>query len=209
MPIGVAGKRIGPQIQFPKSLGHQRKTRKIRYKYYAIALRGKVRTAYRIGQIAVRRQMVKATYARKVKNRDMRLLAINRITASLRDHSVGYPPFMDSLSRHNIVLNRFMLAELAISEPRTFRALSELSLERSTAGLNDAAFFDGHKQSRIIVQGERPVRPRLNRNKVWVEAKKYEGNPFYDDRNRNRKKPVAHRTSRVGNFNYAPLTSEV
>lgn len=54
-----------------------------------------------------------------------------RIMAGCEQHGVNFHTFRDSLYENNIHLNRKMLADLAIWEPRTFEALTKIA--RTTA----------------------------------------------------------------------------
>lgn len=59
---------------------------------------------------------------RKLRKRDFRSLWINRISAGLKTLADGlkYSRFIKLLADKKIILNRKMLAELAINEPKTF-----------------------------------------------------------------------------------------
>lgn len=57
----------------------------------------------------------------------MRKLWILRINAASRMYNLPYSWLMNSLSRSNIRLNRKMLAELAVNEPKSFKSLVEVA----------------------------------------------------------------------------------
>lgn len=59
---------------------------------------------------------------RKLK-RDYRKLWIRRINAACRMHEISYSKFMFGLKEANINVNRKMLSELAINEPKAFADL--------------------------------------------------------------------------------------
>lgn len=66
------------------------------------------------------------TYAyrdRKVKKREFRALWINRINAACRLNDVSYSVFIGLLHKNNIVLNRKVLADLAMNHPEAFKAV--------------------------------------------------------------------------------------
>ena len=78
--------------------------------------------------LALRKVFKKLTYAyrdRKVKKRLMRRQWIHSINASVREHGVSYSRFIYGLSRSNIVLDRKIMADLAISEPYSFKSVVE------------------------------------------------------------------------------------
>lgn len=63
---------------------------------------------------------------RKLK-RDYRKLWIRRINAACRMHDISYSQFMHGLKVANVNINRKMLSELAINDPKAFQDLVELS----------------------------------------------------------------------------------
>ncbi|HOD01286.1 MAG TPA: 50S ribosomal protein L20 [bacterium] len=56
---------------------------------------------------------------------NMRQLWISRINSALRKHDIMYSRFIDGLKKSKIELNRKMLSELAINDPRAFDAIVE------------------------------------------------------------------------------------
>ena len=60
---------------------------------------------------------------RKLKKRDYRSLWIARINAACREEGMSYSVFMGRLSAKGIELNRKVLADLAMNEPESFKAL--------------------------------------------------------------------------------------
>lgn len=61
-----------------------------------------------------------AYVGRKVKKRDFRTLWIARLNAALKQQGVQYSRFIYKLTRKQVALNRKMLSELAIKEPKMF-----------------------------------------------------------------------------------------
>ncbi len=57
---------------------------------------------------------------RKVKKRDFRALWIARINAASRDLDISYSKLLSSLANKNVLLNRKMLSEIAVSDNATF-----------------------------------------------------------------------------------------
>ncbi|MGP1515419.1 MAG: 50S ribosomal protein L20 [Bacteroidales bacterium] len=69
------------------------------------------------------------TYAfrdRKVKKREFRALWINRINAACRQNEISYSVFMGLLHKNNIALNRKVLADLAMNDPKAFTTVVKL-----------------------------------------------------------------------------------
>lgn len=68
------------------------------------------------------------TYAykhRKLKKREMRGLWIQRINAATRQYGLSYSQFINLLKKHNIDLNRKVLADLAMNNPQAFQSIIE------------------------------------------------------------------------------------
>lgn len=57
-------------------------------------------------------------------------LWIQRINAATVEHNLNYSRFMNGLAEADVQLNRKVLSELAIHEPKSFQALCELSFRR-------------------------------------------------------------------------------
>ncbi|MFA6675760.1 MAG: 50S ribosomal protein L20 [Bacilli bacterium] len=64
-----------------------------------------------------------AYISRRLIKRDYRKLWIRRINAACRMNDISYSKFMFGLKVANINVNRKMLAELAINDPKTFSDL--------------------------------------------------------------------------------------
>lgn len=60
---------------------------------------------------------------RKQRKRDFRRLWITRISAACRANNTNYSTFMNGLKKANINLNRKMLSEIAIADPKAFSEL--------------------------------------------------------------------------------------
>jgi large subunit ribosomal protein L20 len=64
---------------------------------------------------------------RKQKKRDFRKLWITRINAACRLNEISYSKFIDGLNKADIVINRKMLSEIAINDPKAFTNLVEVA----------------------------------------------------------------------------------
>ena len=66
------------------------------------------------------------TYAyrdRRKKKSEFRALWIQRINAAVREHGMSYSEFMGKLKKNEIDINRKVLADLAMNDPKTFEAI--------------------------------------------------------------------------------------
>lgn len=61
-----------------------------------------------------------AYIGRILKKRDFRSMWIGRLSASLKPHGVSYSKFIYKATRKQVTLNRKVLSELAITEPKVF-----------------------------------------------------------------------------------------
>ena len=86
---------------------------------------GAKRKNYRSAKESVQRAMVYAYRDRRNRKRDFRTLWNVRINAAVREFGMSYSLFINNLKKAGILLNRKMLANLAASEPETFRAIVE------------------------------------------------------------------------------------
>jgi len=84
-------------------------------------------------KVALTRAGAFAWRDRRARKRDMRRLWITRITAACRMRGTRYSLFMNGLKNSGIMLNRKMLSQIAIEDPKTFDQLVETAVKASTA----------------------------------------------------------------------------
>lgn len=84
------------------------------------------RSSIKLGRQGVIRSLQYAYRDRRNKKRDLRSLWITRINAATREHGVSYSAFIASLKKNSVEIDRKILAELAVSEPKAFKALVKL-----------------------------------------------------------------------------------
>lgn len=65
--------------------------------------------------------------------RDMRRLWITRLTAACRMRGCRYSQFINGLKLSGILLNRKMLSQIAIEDPKTFDTICETAIKASRA----------------------------------------------------------------------------
>jgi len=65
-----------------------------------------------------------STRDRRVRRRDLRKLWIARINAAARQNGLSYSKLMHGLKTTNVNLNRKMLANIAVKDPKTFSAIA-------------------------------------------------------------------------------------
>lgn len=80
---------------------------------------------FKMAKQAVMKSGNYAYIGRKARKRDFRRLWITRISAACRMNDVSYSVFMNGLKKANIVLNRKVLADIAVTDEAAFKALVE------------------------------------------------------------------------------------
>ncbi|MFP6629265.1 MAG: 50S ribosomal protein L20 [Myxococcota bacterium] len=82
---------------------------------------------YRVAREAVEKAGVYAYKGRKQRKRQFRSLWIARINAAAREHGLSYSRLINGLKRAGVEVDRKILAQLAIEDPKGFGELAELA----------------------------------------------------------------------------------
>jgi large subunit ribosomal protein L20 len=111
------------------------KTRRRRNKVLAMAKGywGGRRKLFRTAQEAVDRALRYSYRDRKARKRDFRRLWIVRINAASRQNGLSYQRFISGLKRAGIVLDRKVLADLAVKDAAAFSRLVEIARSERAA----------------------------------------------------------------------------
>jgi large subunit ribosomal protein L20 len=78
---------------------------------------------FRRANEAMLKSLFYATRDRRVRKRDLRKLWIARINAAARLNGMSYSKLINGLKNANIGLNRKILADLAVRDPKAFTAV--------------------------------------------------------------------------------------
>jgi large subunit ribosomal protein L20 len=84
---------------------------------------GKRKNVYTVAKNVVEKGMTYAYVGRKLKKREYRRLWIARINAAVREEGLTYSQFINLLGKKEISLDRKVLADLAMNNPESFKAL--------------------------------------------------------------------------------------
>jgi large subunit ribosomal protein L20 len=84
---------------------------------------GRRKNVWTVAKNAVEKGMAYAYTGRKQKKRNFRSLWITRINAAAREHGMSYSEFMGKVTKNEIMLNRKVLADLALNNPTAFKAI--------------------------------------------------------------------------------------
>ena len=85
--------------------------------------RGSKHLLFRRANEAMLKSMWYATRDRRMRKRDLRRLWIARINAAARLNGITYSRLVSALKKADIVLNRKMLADMAVRDPQAFAAV--------------------------------------------------------------------------------------
>ena len=90
---------------------------------YTKGQRGAKHLLFRRANEAMLKSMWYATRDRRIRKRDLRRLWIARINAAARLNGTTYSRLVASMKKADIVLNRKMLADIAVRDPQAFAAV--------------------------------------------------------------------------------------
>jgi len=108
----------------PASLKRRKKMLKQAKGYF-----GNKSRLYRYAKDAVAHALQYAYRDRRVKKRTMRNLWIVRINAACRENGINYSRFTEGLKAAEVILDRKILADIAVNEPAAFKGLVEKAKE--------------------------------------------------------------------------------
>ena len=86
---------------------------------------GKRKNVYTVAKNVMEKGLTYSYVGRKLKKREYRTLWIARINAAVRAEGLTYSVFMDKLTKKGITLDRKVLADMAYSNPESFKQLVE------------------------------------------------------------------------------------
>ena len=82
---------------------------------------------FRNANQAVLKSLAYAYVGRKDRKRDFRKLWITRINAAARMNGLTYSKLIAGLKKANVTINRKMLAEIAVNDPKAFTEIAEIA----------------------------------------------------------------------------------
>ena len=103
---------------------------KARHKKVLKQAKGYFGSKHRLYKTAKEQLMHSGQYAyrdRKQKKREFRKLWITRINAACRQNDISYSRFIEGLTKAGVEVNRKMLSEIAINDPKTFTELVKVA----------------------------------------------------------------------------------
>ncbi len=90
---------------------------------------------------------------RRQKKRDFRKLWIVRINAACRDNEISYSRFIEGLNKAGLEINRKMLSEIAINDPKAFSELVKVAKSGKV------------KEAKVLEKEEKPAKAEVKETK--------------------------------------------
>ncbi len=86
---------------------------------------GAKKNVWSVAKNAYEKALQYAYRDRRTKKRNFRALWIQRINAAARLHGMSYSEFMGKIHKNNIEINRKVLADLAMNNPKAFEEIAK------------------------------------------------------------------------------------
>ena len=107
--------------------GNIHKKRRIKVLKLAKGYFGSKHKLYKSAKEQVMHSLKYAYRDRRQNKREMRKLWITRINAACRNNDISYSKFINGLNKAEITINRKMLSEIAIDDPKAFTNLVKIA----------------------------------------------------------------------------------
>ncbi len=146
---------------------------KARHKKVLKAAKGYFGSKHRLYKTAKEQLMHSGQYAyrdRKQRKRDFRRLWITRINAACRQNDISYSRFIEGLTKAGVEVNRKMLSEIAINDPKMFSEFVKVALDGKAGKIT--ASTENVNTEVTISEGKAPVAKKETVKKA--ESKKVE-----------------------------------
>ena len=112
------------QMLLSRGMANQRHKKVIKL---AKGYRGRANRCFTVALHRVNKARQYAYRDRKVQKREIRSLWIQRINAATRMYGLPYSGFVNRMAANSIKLNRKVLADMAITEPLSFKSVVEVA----------------------------------------------------------------------------------
>ena len=146
---------------------------KARHKKVLKAAKGYFGSKHRLYKTAKEQLMHSGQYAfrdRKQKKRDFRKLWITRINAACRQNEISYSRFIEGLTKAGVEINRKMLSEIAINDPKMFSELVSVAKDGKAGKITKATEVAGNE---VTIGGK--TTKAAAKKEVKAEAKEEAG----------------------------------
>lgn len=147
---------------------------KARHKKVLKQAKGYFGSKHRLYKTAKEQLMHSGQYAfrdRKQKKRDFRKLWITRINAACRMNDISYSRFIEGLTKAGVEINRKMLSEIAINDPKAFSELVKVSKDGKAGKIKPTEEIAG---AEVTIGGTKKTTAKKEAVKKEVKEKKAE-----------------------------------
>ena len=144
---------------------------KARHKKVLKAAKGYFGSKHRLYKSAKEQLMHSGQYAfrdRKQKKRDFRKLWITRINAACRQNDISYSRFIEGLTKAGVEVNRKMLSEIAINDPKMFSEFVKVAKDGKAGKITKSTEVIGRE---VTINGTKTTKKIEEKKTVKKEAK--------------------------------------
>ena len=148
---------------------------KARHKKVLKAAKGYFGSKHRLYKTAKEQLMHSGQYAfrdRKQKKRDFRKLWITRINAACRQNDISYSRFIEGLTKAGVEVNRKMLSEIAINDPKMFAEFVKVARDGKAGKVTKATEVVGKEVTINAAKAEKAVKATAKKEEVTVDYSK-------------------------------------
>ena len=149
---------------------------KARHKKVLKQAKGYFGSKHRLYKTAKEQLMHSGQYAfrdRKQRKRDFRKLWITRINAACRENEISYSRFIEGLNKAGVEINRKMLSEIAISDPKTFSELVKIARDGKEGKVTKTTTVKEKKEKETVKVVEKNETTKKDVKKVEKKVTDY------------------------------------
>jgi len=168
---------------------------KARHKKVLKEAKGYVGSKHRLYKTAKEQLMHSGQYAfrdRKQKKRDFRKLWITRINAACRQNDISYSRFIEGLTKAGVEVNRKMLSEIAINDPKAFSELVKVAKDGKAGKIKPATEVTGNE---VTIGAKKATTKKAEVKEDKKEEKKPAAKKTTAKKEVKEEKPVAKKTT--------------
>ena len=148
---------------------------KARHKKVLKQAKGYFGSKHRLYKSAKEQLMHSGQYAfrdRKQRKREFRKLWITRINAACRQNDISYSRFIEGLTKAGVEVNRKMLSEIAINDPKMFSEFVKIARDGKAGKVTRQEEVIGHEVT--VTAGKGEVKEEKEEKKVEKKETKKE-----------------------------------
>lgn len=148
---------------------------KARHKKVLKQAKGYFGSKHRLYKSAKEQLMHSGQYAfrdRKQRKREFRKLWITRINAACRQNDISYSRFIEGLTKAGVEVNRKMLSEIAINDPKMFSEFVKIARDGKAGKVTRQEEVIGHEVTVTAGKGEVKEEKKVEKKETKKEETK-------------------------------------